>query len=540
MLSLYMAPPPPPHLTLDNFNLDSEVPENCPFVLTSPRSLEACRRADIQPVSLLPTTLQEYEEALPDLPREKVLAIFREVETTKEGKLSICREFRRQLVWEEEQGPEGLDVVRQRFECGRGGRKLSCLSPIVEHLGGRDSANGSNQFGTVRERQGYSDSPEQEVLIERPHLITSSPCSIYEEETGVSDQPESDQHISLPIISQERFIEREALYDNSVASDENLAIQEGNLSSYSLDSDVFFSDLVFSESPSPVAFDHIVKDRSSSLVEDWRSCPELDKEGVGSLTNLSHIDMLEFSQKEKMPKSISKSAHTLKDNSGSLSHRKTSAHSKKKASRSERLTSESLQSLYDTVEASKTEDKKCQENEYPESEKDCKSFGETIVRVGGSQPLSPLSMGLTKSPWHHNKSLAGVSPGASCLVRGALSRSDIDIDQLQISKQDLRILEILAIRNNEEQDRREKQHRLRVQWEEEKCKRELHKSELEKEYRKQLSARRRKDNDECQRRLQQARERFIKSQEYLRQLLKEKDDRKKQLIDTIVRQKVVV
>ena len=50
MLSLYMAPPPPPHLTLDNFNLDSEVPENCPFVLTSPRSLEACRRADIQVV----------------------------------------------------------------------------------------------------------------------------------------------------------------------------------------------------------------------------------------------------------------------------------------------------------------------------------------------------------------------------------------------------------------------------------------------------------------------------------------------------------
>ena len=98
----------------------------------------------------------------------------------------------------------------------------------------------------------------------------------------------------------------------------------------------------------------------------------------------------------------------------------------------------------------------------------------------------------------------------------------------------------MTFRNNEEQDRREKQHRLRVQWEEEKCKRELHKSELEKEYRKQLSARRRKDNDECQRRLQQARERFIKSQEYLRQLLKEKDDRKKQLIDTIVRQKVVV
>ena len=79
---------------------------------------------------------------------------------------------------------------------------------------------------------------------------------------------------------------------------------------------------------------------------------------------------------------------------------------------------------------------------------------------------------------------------------------------------------------------------MKIQWEEEKCKRELEKSELEKEYRKNLTAKRRKDDDECQKRLQQARERFIRSQEHLRQLLKEKDDRKKELIVTIYRQKV--
>ena len=48
-------------------------------------------------MSLLPTTLAEYEAALPDLPREKVLAIFREVETAKEGRLAVCREARRQV-----------------------------------------------------------------------------------------------------------------------------------------------------------------------------------------------------------------------------------------------------------------------------------------------------------------------------------------------------------------------------------------------------------------------------------------------------------
>ena len=53
-----------------------------------------------------------------------------------------------------------------------------------------------------------------------------------------------------------------------------------------------------------------------------------------------------------------------------------------------------------------------------------------------------------------------------------------------------------------------------------------------------MSAKRRKENNDCQRRLEQARERFIKSQERLRQLLKEKDDRKKELIETLAKQKV--
>ena len=53
-----------------------------------------------------------------------------------------------------------------------------------------------------------------------------------------------------------------------------------------------------------------------------------------------------------------------------------------------------------------------------------------------------------------------------------------------------------------------------------------------------MSAKRRKENNDCQRRLEQARERLIKSQERLRQLLKEKDDRKKELIETLAKQKV--
>ena len=94
-------------------------------------------------------------------------------------------------------------------------------------------------------------------------------------------------------------------------------------------------------------------------------------------------------------------------------------------------------------------------------------------------------------------------------------------------------------RNNAEQERRQTQHTLRIQWEEERSQREAAKTELEVVYRKQLSAKRRKESDNCARRLESARDRLIRSQEHLRSLLKEKDDRKKELIDTIAKQKVL-
>ena len=43
------------------------------------------------------------------------------------------------------------------------------------------------------------------------------------------------------------------------------------------------------------------------------------------------------------------------------------------------------------------------------------------------------------------------------------------------------------IRNNAEHERQQKQHKLRIQWEEERCQREAAKTELEKEYRSALA-----------------------------------------------------
>jgi hypothetical protein len=163
---------------------------------------------------------------------------------------------------------------------------------------------------------------------------------------------------------------------------------------------------VFSESPSPT------RDLSSSFLEDWRSCPELNRERVDSFSDLSQKDMeIEFS--ENMENNFSKSAHTLKVRlinhkfsfinykmctlclfifaslfkaldvglaNGSQTYRRTSSRSKKKASRAERLTSGSLQSLYDASEASNNLGEQCPDKDCQESERICTFNGGNTKR----------------------------------------------------------------------------------------------------------------------------------------------------------------
>ena len=179
-------------------------------------------------------------------------------------------------------------------------------------------------------------------------------------------------------------------------------------------------------------------------------------------------------------------------------------HAKRKASRKSRLTSESLQSLLeggDGCGADRSGDGGL-EGRGLEGRREGN-------RLGTARVLEGKSEGRLEGRARKNQP---VSPGQSNLVRSALSSSEIDLDRLQISQQDLRILEILALRNSAEWARREEQHRLRIQWEEERRDRQARRDELEKEGRRQLTVKRRRETEDCQRRLLLARDRFLKSQ----------------------------
>lgn len=88
---------------IDLLNFEDPQFEEGKYVLTSPRSLEACSRLGVKPVDLLYKPLAEFqEELLPqDIPLRTIYNIYDEYEHTRERKLALCREERVRITDEE-------------------------------------------------------------------------------------------------------------------------------------------------------------------------------------------------------------------------------------------------------------------------------------------------------------------------------------------------------------------------------------------------------------------------------------------------------
>ncbi|GIY19278.1 uncharacterized protein CEXT_15721 [Caerostris extrusa] len=84
-------PPVPPQdlsLNLDLYNYDTADAQACPYVLTSPRSLEACSRVGVKPVDLLHKTLAEFSDDIEsDKPLEEIVKLYDEYEQQRIKKL---------------------------------------------------------------------------------------------------------------------------------------------------------------------------------------------------------------------------------------------------------------------------------------------------------------------------------------------------------------------------------------------------------------------------------------------------------------------
>ncbi|KAM4540903.1 coiled-coil domain-containing protein 177 isoform 1-T1 [Fundulus diaphanus] len=90
-----------PKLHLDLYNFDSPEAEGSRYVLTSPRSLEACARCGVKPVELLPRLLTDFIREAPGRSMRVATGLFEVYEKDRHGKLRHCREERERIVREE-------------------------------------------------------------------------------------------------------------------------------------------------------------------------------------------------------------------------------------------------------------------------------------------------------------------------------------------------------------------------------------------------------------------------------------------------------
>jgi len=103
-------------LHIDLHNLEDGKFEGSKYVLTSPRSLEACSRLDVKPIELLYKPLSEFqEELLPqDIPLRTIYTLYDESEEIRQKKLRLCREERCRII-EDLKRSEQREIIENRL-----------------------------------------------------------------------------------------------------------------------------------------------------------------------------------------------------------------------------------------------------------------------------------------------------------------------------------------------------------------------------------------------------------------------------------------
>uniref|UniRef100_A0A1I8HA66 Phosducin domain-containing protein n=1 Tax=Macrostomum lignano TaxID=282301 RepID=A0A1I8HA66_9PLAT len=122
-----------PQIDLTNF--DSPEFDCLDYVLTSPRSLEACHRLGLQPVRLLYKRLQDFELENPGLPVAQLFELYDQHEAERKASLSLARQEREKLMAAEE-FVENDSAIRS---------KQQQAAPLLSN-GGTDSGNWESQI----------------------------------------------------------------------------------------------------------------------------------------------------------------------------------------------------------------------------------------------------------------------------------------------------------------------------------------------------------------------------------------------------------
>lgn len=185
-----------PKLHLDLYNFDSPAAEGSRYVLTSPRSLEACARCGVKPVELLPRPLADFAREAPGRSMRVATGLYEVFERDRHAKLRQCREERERIVREEKRrvlqatvnsnGSASSSSVEQQHKVTSGSNQPPKSGPVTSSSAPDSGASSRATASGPTSKTG-------------PALLSKAPAS------SLSTSPKSTQSTSSVPSSKSTF-----------------------------------------------------------------------------------------------------------------------------------------------------------------------------------------------------------------------------------------------------------------------------------------------------------------------------------------------
>lgn len=186
-----------PMLHLDLYNFECAEAEGSRYVLTSPRSLEACARCMVKPVELLSRSLSDLVREAPGRSMRVATGLCEVYEIERQRKLKMCREEREKIIRQEKRRilPLVLSSNLGSPCSSKAPSRAELSTPPASKRSDTPSSTGSQRSNThLSKDSGRSQSlPSNLTQRGKPSRPKRQPASISKTQKSNSSQSEDTQ-----------------------------------------------------------------------------------------------------------------------------------------------------------------------------------------------------------------------------------------------------------------------------------------------------------------------------------------------------------
>ncbi|XP_066461939.1 coiled-coil domain-containing protein 177 [Eleutherodactylus coqui] len=171
-----------PMLHLDLYNFECLEAEGSRYVLTSPRSLEACARCMVKPVELLSRSLSDLVKEAPGRSMRVATGLCEVYEIERQRKLKMCREERERIVRQEKRRilPLVLSSNLGSPCSSKAPSRAELSTPPISKRSGTPSSTGSQRSNTQlsKDRDRSQSLPSKLTQRGKPTRPKRQPVSV--------------------------------------------------------------------------------------------------------------------------------------------------------------------------------------------------------------------------------------------------------------------------------------------------------------------------------------------------------------------------